>query len=106
MSGAVVNIFTDCRAAAGEERLLTLCEGTAVKIQRIVSHSHRGPENFWYDQDDDEWVMVLRGRATLELAGGDLVELKAGDYVKIPRHLRHRVARTGKHTVWLAVHLK
>ncbi len=41
------------------------------------------PAGFWYDQDEDEWVVVLRGTATLEFAGGEQVELKAGDYLTI-----------------------
>jgi cupin 2 domain-containing protein len=49
---------------------------------------------------------VLHGTATLELADGELVELNEGDYLLIPRHMRHRVQRTGEETIWLAVHLK
>jgi cupin 2 domain-containing protein len=50
--------------------------------------------------------MVLRGSAVLEFADGEIVKMKEGDYLLIPRHVRHRIAHTGKHTVWLAVHLK
>jgi cupin 2 domain-containing protein len=106
MSIIVQNIFHDCQAAAGEEKFVTLCENASVKIERIVSHSYSSPENFWYDQGQDEWVMVLRGAATLAFAGGEMVELKSGDYLTIPRHLKHRVARTGAETIWLAVHIK
>jgi cupin 2 domain-containing protein len=102
----VRNIFTETRPLAGEERFVTLCENASVKVERIVSHSHSSPAGFWYDQDEDEWVIVLCGTATLEFTGGELVELKAGDHVMIPRHLRHRVARTDQETIWLAVHLK
>jgi cupin 2 domain-containing protein len=74
-----------------------------VKIERIVSHAHCTPPGFWYDQADDEWVMVLRGQATLEFQGGEPVELKEGDFVTIPRYVKHRVQRTDTQTVWLAV---
>ena len=106
MSVIVQNIFHDCQAVSGEEQFVMLCENASVKIERIISHSHSSPENFWYDQGEDEWVIVLRGAATLEFAGGELVELKTGDYVMIPRHLRHRVAETGEETIWLAVHIQ
>lgn len=106
MKVTVQNIFRDGQATAGEEQFVTLCENASVKIERIVSHAYSSPENFWYDQDEDEWVMVLRGGATLEFAGGEMVELKSGDYLTIPRHLKHRVARTGEETIWLAVHIK
>jgi cupin 2 domain-containing protein len=102
----VQNIFRGIQASVAGEQFVTLWENASVKIERIVSHSHRNPENFWYDQGEDEWVIVLRGTATLEFASGELVELRAGDHLMIPRHLRHRVARTGEETIWLAVHLK
>lgn len=106
MKVVVKNIFAQTSAPAAGEEILTLLENSAVKIERIVSHSHSSPEDFWYDQDEDEWVVVLRGTATLEFAGGESVGLGAGDYLMIPRHLKHRVARTGEETVWLAVHVK
>ncbi len=84
----------------------TLFEQAHVKIERIVSHNHQSPPGFWYDQENDEWVIVLRGSATLEFAGGEMVQMNAGDYLQIARHVRHRVARTDNETVWLAVHVK
>ena len=106
MKAAVKNIFAPTTAAAAGEEFLTLLENSGVKIERIVSHSHASPEDFWYDQDGDEWVMILTGSATLEFAGGEVIEMGAGDYLTIPRHLKHRVARTSQETIWLAVHLK
>ena len=106
MNVTVQHIFRDIQVPAGREQFVTLWQNASVKIERIVSHSHRSSENFWYDQGEDEWVIVLRGTATLEFASGELVELRAGDYLMVPRHERHRVARTGEETIWLAVHLK
>jgi cupin 2 domain-containing protein len=90
----------------GREDVATLFEQAHVKIERIVSYSHQSPPGFWYDQEGDEWVIVMRGSATLEFAGGEIVQMKAGDYLEIARHVRHRVARTDSETVWLAVHVK
>lgn len=106
MAPRVKNIFTRARSARGRERLRTLFENPAVKIERIVSNSRASPPGFWYDQAEDEWVVVLKGGAVLEFAGGELVELKTGDHVTIPRHARHRVRQTGPDTVWLAVRAK
>ena len=102
----VKNLFANLTLANGGEKFLTLFENTSVKIERIVSHAQASPTGFWYDQEEDEWVSVLRGTATLEFAGGELLELKEGDYLMIPRHARHRVARTSEETIWLAVHLR
>lgn len=106
MAITVKNIFVDHDQANDGENFLTLFENRSVKIEKIVSHSHSSPAGFWYDQGEDEWVIVLRGTAALEFTGGEIVEMTEGDYVIIPRSVRHRVARTGKDTVWLAVHLK
>lgn len=102
----VKNLFTDPTNAMVGEEFLTLFENANAKIERIVSHAHQSPAGFWYDQAEDEWVVVLRGTATLEFAGSEQVELTAGDYLTIPRHVKHRVAQTSEETIWLAVHLK
>jgi cupin 2 domain-containing protein len=106
MAITVKNIFVDYDQVPDGENFLTLFENRSVKIEKIVSHSHSSPAGFWYDQAEEEWVIVLRGAAALEFTGGEIVDMKEGDYVIIPRSVRHRVARTGKDTVWLAVHLK
>ena len=103
MAVRVQNIFADMLTPAGQEQFVTLRENAHVKIERIVSHTHSSPPGFWYDQAEDEWVIVLRGQATLECQGGELIELKEGDFVNIPSHVRHRVQRTDFQTVWLAV---
>ncbi|HUK42374.1 MAG TPA: cupin domain-containing protein [Candidatus Acidoferrales bacterium] len=100
------NIFAGISKAAGREELLTLFENSAVQIERIVSHSYSSPEDFWYDQPEPEWVMVMRGAATLEFEDGQLLEMKAGDHVTIPSHAKHRVQQTDPETIWLAVHVK
>ena len=106
MAIAVRNIFARVSENSAEEEFVTLFENLSLKIERIVSDSHANPEGFWYDQAEDEWVIVLRGEANLEFASGEQVELGEGDYLTIPRHLKHRVRRTGPDTIWLAVYLK
>ena len=99
------NIFTDLPQRLPDEVFTTLLKSDNVRIERIVSHGHSSPEGFWYDQDQHEWVMVLKGRAKLRI-GNDLIEMKAGDFVNISAHMKHRVEWTtpDEPTVWLAVH--
>ena len=106
MTVAVKNIFSELPEQIESEQFLNLFLNDGVRIERIVSHSHSSQAGFWYDQDEDEWVMVLQGSATLEFEGHETVELKTGDYLTIPRHVKHRVGRTSEETIWLAVHLK
>jgi cupin 2 domain-containing protein len=106
MTNEVKNLYAGVPHSSGQEAFATLFENSALKLERIVSHSYSSPEGFWYDQTEDEWVIVLRGAATLEFAGGELIKLNVGDYLTIPRHVKHRVRHTSRETVWLTVHMK
>ncbi len=106
MATRVENIFADIPNFIGQEQFLTLFDNEAVRIERIVSHSHSSPVGFWYDQPECEWVIVLRGHATLEFEGGKLITMKEGDHLAIPSHAKHRISQTGSNTIWLAVHVK
>jgi cupin 2 domain-containing protein len=104
------NIFAGLSAAAPfkSERIDELLVRPGATIERIVSKGHKSPPGFWYDQDWDEWVIVLSGEARLRFEEEmDARVLAAGDYVFIPAKTRHRVDRTTEDqtTVWLAVHL-
>ena len=88
-----------------DEIVQTLAESEHVRIERIVSHGHRSVDDFWYDQDQHEWVLLLEGHARLVFDNGTMKELHAGDFVNIPAHVRHRVDHTDpdRPTLWLAV---
>ena len=99
------NLFADLPKHLPDELVQTLLAAANVRIERIVSHGHASPEGFWYDQDQHEWVLVLKGAAKVRFEDG-IVEMKAGDFVNIPAHKRHRVEWTTPEepTIWLAVH--
>ncbi len=103
------NFFDDIPSAFSEEQLEVLQTGEGIRIERIVSRGQVSPEGFWYDQNEAEWVLVLKGAATLMFEGKkDSVFLGPGDYLNIAAHTRHRVEWTDpdQETVWLAVHYK
>jgi cupin 2 domain-containing protein len=72
-----------------------------VMIEQIVSGALDEPVD--YDQDHEEWVVVLQGGATLQ-AEGETLELGAGDWVLLPAHVPHRLLTTTPGTSWLALH--
>ena len=93
--------------AAEDEIFDTLVVAPGMRIERIVSTGQVNAEGEWYDQDDDEWVVVIAGAARLEIEGEDDERpLGAGDWIHLPAHRRHRVTWTQENppTVWLAVH--
>jgi len=101
------NVFRGIPSVSFEERIEQIGGGRGVRIERIFTRGQASPQGFWYDQDTDEWVMVIQGRARLQVQDQDeLIELAAGDYVSLPAHCRHRVAWTDpdQTTIWLAVH--
>ena len=98
------NLFTDFPANLPDELLTTLLKAANVRIERIVSHGHASPVGFWYDQDEHEWVIVLKGAARIQFEDS-IVEMKPGDFANIPAHKKHRVDWTtlNEPTIWLAV---
>ena len=99
----VSNLF-DLPAHLPDELITTLLDAADVRIERIVSHGHTSPADFWYDQPQHEWVIVLKGMARLSFEDRT-VEMKPGDFINIPAFKKHRVGWTtpDEPTVWLAV---
>jgi cupin 2 domain-containing protein len=100
------NIFRDIPSHSADEKLETLLARPGLRIERIVSTGQASPPGFWYDQPQDEWVILLRGSAGLLVEAEAERTLGPGDFVFLPAHRRHRVVWTAadEPTVWLAVH--
>lgn len=96
------NLFAAETPATGETfDALSQLGGTTV--ERIVSSASPGTEP--YDQEQDEWVVLLRGGAELEVAG-QRTRLGPGDYLTLRARTPHRVLSTEAGTLWLAVHVR
>jgi cupin 2 domain-containing protein len=101
------NIFASLPVDRDAEHIDALLEGGEGRVERIVSFGQASPDGFWYDQEQSEWVLVLRGGAKLEVEGlPGLIELTPGDYLNLSAHTRHRVAWTTPEeaTIWLAIY--
>jgi cupin 2 domain-containing protein len=90
-----------------EEVTDILLDRQGLRVERIVSTGQATPKGQWFDQDGDEWVLIVAGAARLRIEGedGDR-ELAEGDWLLLPAHCRHRVTwtQTKPPTVWLAIH--
>jgi cupin 2 domain-containing protein len=100
------NIFSSLPDKLEHESFEELLRHKNIKIERIVSHGHTSPETGWYEQKENEWVIVLEGSGSVLFESGVEFNLKKGDYLNIPAHTRHKVTRTDPDniTVWLAIH--
>ena len=100
------NLFSNLPTEISSELIDSLLEKPGIRIERIVSQGQGTAAGEWYDQEENEWVIVLRGQARLRLEGDDQMrEMGPGDHLNIPAHQRHRVewTDTDEPTIWLAV---
>ena len=112
------NIFAKIPKKLSRELFNTILSKKNIKIERIISKNNITPKGKWYNQDKNEFVILLKGSAELLffpdkkypndakqeiLHKGHKIKMKTGDYINIPAHIKHRVDKTGKKTIWLAV---
>lgn len=107
----IANIFQQLPEDLPEEMTEVISAGKRVRIERIISRGHSSPRQFWYDQAEDEFVLLLKGEAILQFKDQNFedqnseIRLSMGDYLTIPAHVPHRVhwTKPEEDTIWLAV---
>ncbi len=100
------NIFEDIPSEIPKEFIENLLVQKNIRIERIISKGQYSAPGFWYDQDKNEWVILLEGEAVLLFENeSKKINLRSGDFINIPAHVKHRVEWTspGKKTIWLAI---
>ncbi len=99
------NIFSQIPNELKDELFEDIVSTDSLKIERIVSQGHTSPKKGWYESKQNEWVIVLQGKAILELEKKS-IELKVGDYFNILANTKHKVSYTSmsEKTVWLAIY--
>lgn len=98
------NLLGNIPTSIPNEIFETIISKPNIKIERIISKGHKSEPDFWYDQDQSEWIMILLGEARLEFED-KTIHLKPGNYLNIAAHQRHRIDWTTpeEETIWLAV---
>ncbi len=101
----MTNIFNNIPSDIPSEIFEDIINTENLRVERIVSMGHSSPESGWYDQTENEWVIVLSGYGEIEYFNGDRLVLKQGDYLNIKAHEKHRVVGTSadEPTIWLAI---
>ncbi len=101
------NLYAGIPTCLPDEIVTILAKSKDVRIERIVSKGHKSPNEFWYDQETTEFVLLIQGGAKLKFEEKEEVTVMgAGDYLTIPPHTRHKILWTvpGAETIWLTVH--
>jgi len=88
------NLLANIPDKLPEELFETLVQTENIHIERIVSKGHRSPKEGWYEQDKNEWVLLLKGAARLEFEDGRELSMGPGDCLEIPAYQRHKVLWT------------
>lgn len=96
------NLFTDAAPQLEGERFDTLLAHRNLVVERIISSASVAPQE--YVQQQDEWVLLVHGKAVLRVAEKS-VSLKSGDYVFLPAGTAHTVEQASEGAMWLAIHL-
>ena len=97
-----MNLFNFELPSLDDEKFDTILKHKNIEIKRIVSNTLKTSQTFI--QDEDEWVIVLKGCAKIEM-NKKIYKLKAGDYLFIPAKTTHTLLKTKKVVVWLAIHI-
>ena len=98
------NIFEQIIVDKNEEKFFEIFKNEKIKIEKIVSNGQISPENFWYEQEKSEFILLLEGFAIVEFEDFEM-ELKKGDCLNIKAMQKHRVKFTSLNepTIWFAV---
>jgi cupin 2 domain-containing protein len=98
------NIFANIPKKIPNEIFETIITDKNIKIEKIISKGHTSPAHGWYDQEKNEWVILLDGEASIEFED-KIVDLKKGDYINILANQKHKVIKTSKNppAIWLAI---
>lgn len=100
----VTNLLKNIPPIDNGELFEELLDCDNVRIERIISSP--GTRSEVFDQEQEEWILILQGEAKLQVSGEDH-QLIEGDSLFIPAHAKHQVLDTSTEPlcIWLAVHI-
>lgn len=101
----MANIFNLPTQILKEELFESLFNNERILIEKVISTGQITPKDEWYDQERDEWLILLQGDAELSYEDTSRIKLTTGDYLFIPAHQKHRVEYTSSEPpcIWLTI---
>ncbi len=106
MTITIDNLFTGIQEPENEPEIFKSINLLAnARIELVRSNHNKIPSRIYY-QEEEEFVMIVRGKAKLLLEQNgkpETVEMNPGDYLTIPRYTKHTVMETEKDTYWVTV---
>lgn len=93
------NLLKNIKFSEEKEIEELIYEDEVLKITRTMSLNQ---VTDYYDQDELEIVILLKGIAEIEYESGDVIKLTEGDLFEIKPHEVHRV-KSQENAVWLCI---
>ena len=103
MNSTIFNFLDNIPTSSKEEIFQTITQNENIKIERIISYGQTTPKEYWYDQSEDEFVLVLEGEAKISYDDKSIYHLKKGNSLYIKANQKHQVTYTSNPTIWLAI---
>lgn len=94
-----MNIYNDLKYDLDKEVVDLIFSSRKIRLERITS---TGQTTNWYNQDENELVILLEGHATIIFLDKEL-EIKKGDVINIPSNQMHKTINLSKTCLWLCV---
>lgn len=101
------NIYQNIPDYAKTEIFEDILKSENIRIERIISYGPESNDSEWYEQNENEWVILIEGKAKLIFEDSELI-LEKGDHINIPAMKRHKVEIIEKENkcIWIAVFYK
>ncbi|MDD3383874.1 MAG: cupin domain-containing protein [Bacilli bacterium] len=87
------------------EKVIILFESLDVRVERIYSNGEISAPGFYYNQEEDEFVKIEKGKAIIEVEGEEILLTKGGE-IFLERHTKHRINYTSDDCVWYCIFRK
>ncbi len=97
------NLLSNIPLSSNQEIFETITQNNNIRIERIISYGQTTTNDYWYNQEEDEFVVIIKGNAKITYEDGEIFDLKEGDSLYIKAHQKHQVTYTSNPTIWLAI---
>ena len=94
-----MNIFKNLKYDLTKETIDEIFSSPKIRVERITSS---GQTTDWFNQDENELVILLEGEAIIQFLDKELT-IKKGDVINIPSNQIHKTINLSNTCLWLCI---
>lgn len=102
----MINLFDDTLKENNIELSQIIFENEKIMVEKIISQGEISKTDEWFDQSQDEFVILVDGYAEITYSNLTTTKLSKGDNLFIPKNVKHRVSYTSENCVWVCIFIK